>query len=76
MARKKKDSDLGIVRASKGIVVGSAVLGFGSSVVSGVGGSTAGLTAAASFLPPISATVGAGLTLRQLERLKKASKQR
>ena len=74
MVKKKKD--IGLKQATMGIVGGSVILGAGSSVVSGVGGSTAGLTAAAGFLPPIGATIGAGLTLRELEKLKKVGKRR
>ncbi len=81
MARKKKDSDLGIARPAMGIVSGGVILGVGSSVVGGVGGSTAassqaGLGAAAGFLPPMGATVGAGLTVQQLRKLQKVSKRR
>ena len=81
MAKRKKDSDLGIVRASKGIVVGSAVLGFGGSVVGGVGGSTAassqaGLGAAAGFLPIGGTTIGGGLVVGQLRKLNKQVKHR
>ena len=81
MARKKKDSDLGIARPAMGLVGGGVILGVGSSVVGSVGDSTAasaqaGLGAAASFLPTAGTIVGADLTLRQLERLKKAGKRR
>ncbi len=85
MAKRKKDSDLGIVRASKGIVVGSAVLGFGGSVVGAasgpVGGSTAassqaGLGAAAGFLPIVGTTIGGGLVVGQLRKLNKQVKHR
>ena len=78
MARKKKD---GLKRATLGLVGGSVILSTGSSIVGSVGGSTAasaqaGLGAAAGFLSPIGATVGAGLTVQQLRKLQKVSKRR
>ena len=76
MAKRKKVSDMDIIGASKGIVVSSAVLGFGGSIVSGAGGNTTGISAAASFLPPIGAAIGAGLTVRQLKKLEKLQKRR
>ncbi len=76
MAKRKKDSDLGIVRASKGIVVGSAVLGFGGSVVGAAGGPVGGITAAAGFLPIVGTTIGGGLVVGQLRKLNKQVKHR
>lgn len=81
MAKRKKDSDLGIVKPSMAIVGGGVVLGVGSSIVGGVGGSTAagaqgGLVAASSFLPVAGTAIGAGLTLRQLRNLEEQTKRK
>ncbi len=76
MAKRKKESEMGLKQATIGIVGGSVILGVGSGAAVKAGGSAAGLTAAAGFLPPIGATIGAGLTLRELEKLKKVGKQR
>ena len=79
MARKKKDLD--IAKPALALTGGAVVLGIGGSVVGGVGGSTAGaagggLVAAASFLPPIGAAIGAGLTIQQLQKLEKQVKRK
>ena len=81
MARKKKDSEFGIAKPALALTGGAVVHGIGSSVVGGVGGSTAGaagggLVAAASFLPPIGAAIGAGLTIQQLQKLEKQVKRK
>lgn len=79
MAKKKKDS--GMAKPALGLVSGVVILGAGSSMVSGIGGPTAGyagagLTSAASFMPPMGAAVGAGLTVQQLKKLQKQTKQK
>ncbi len=72
--RRKKDRELGIARPALGLVAGATILGVGGSVVVGVGGPTAasagaGLTAAASFLPPLGVVVGSGIVVRGLRGL-------
>jgi len=69
MAKRKKKEGLGFARPTRDLVVGASVLGIGATVVSRTGGSTAGISAAASFLPVLGVTVGGGLALRQLRRL-------
>ena len=66
MARRKKVQDLGIISPTRDIVVGGSILGIGATLVAKTGGPTAGISAAASFLPVIGVTVGGGLALRQL----------
>ncbi len=81
MARRKKKEDFGIAKPAMSLVGGATILGVGGAVVTGVGGPTAGaagggLTAAASFLPPIGAAIGAGLTVQQLKKLQKTAKRK
>ena len=76
MAKRKKREDLGFVRPSRDLVVGASILGVGATVVSRVGGPTAGISAAASFLPVIGVTVGGGLALRQLRKLQGQTKRK
>lgn len=81
MARRKKVSENEFIRPTTGLVIGGSIFGIGAGLVAGVGGSTAasagaGITAGASFLPPIGATIGAGLTLRQIRRLEDTTRKR
>lgn len=77
MAKQKKTQGIGLigasrdnmVGASRDIVVGGSILGIGATIVARTGGPTAGISAAASFLPVIGVTVGGGLALQQLRRL-------
>ncbi len=74
MARKKKD--LGIAKPALGLTVGATILGVGAGVAVKAGGSGAGLSAAAGFLPTMGTAVGAGLTIGQLRRLEKQTKRK
>ena len=76
MAKRKKRDDLGFVRPAGSLVVGASVLGVGATVVSKVGGPTAGISAAASFLPVIGVTIGGGAALRQLRKLQNPRKRK
>ncbi len=69
MARKKNN---GLQRTAIGLVGASVVVGaFGGTRV---GGDV--ITPVAQFLPVAGTIAGAGLTLRQLENLKKAGRRR
>ncbi len=74
MARKKKD--LGIAKPALGLTVGATILGVGAGVAVKAGGSGAGLSAAAGFLPTMGTAVGAGLTIVQLRKLEKQTKRK
>jgi len=76
MARRKKNEGLGIIMPTRDIVVGASILGIGATVVARTGGPTAGISAAASFLPVIGVTVGGGLALRQLRSLQQQTKRK
>lgn len=76
MAKRKKTSDLGIAKPAIGLTVGGSILGLGAGVAVKAGGSGAGLSAAAGFQKPIGATIGVGLTIRQLRKLQKVRKQK
>ena len=76
MDKRKKREDLGITRPAMGLVGGAAILGIGSTVAVKAGGSAAGMSAAASFLPPMGTAVGAGLTVMQLRKLEKQTKRK
>ena len=75
MAKRKKVSDLGIVKPAVGLTVGGSILGLGADVAVKAGGSGAGMSAMGSFMGPMGATVGAGLTVGQLKKLQKVSKK-
>ncbi len=75
MARKKTQ-EIGLMGASRDIVIGGSILGVGASVVARTGGSGAGISAAASFLPVMGATIGGGLALRHLQRLQGTKKRK
>ena len=74
MAKKRKE--MGLKQASMGLVGGAVILSTGSQVVSSVGGSGAGLTAAARFLPTMGTALGAGLTLQQVRKLQSLKSER
>ena len=81
MGKRKKREDMGMVKPAMGLVGGGVILGVGGSVVGAIPGTTAataggGLTAMASFMGPMGATVGAGLTVQQLRKLEKQTKRR
>lgn len=76
MAKDNKRQGIGIRTASRDIVIGGSILGIGATVVARTGGPTAGISAAASFLPAIGVTVGGGLALRQLRLLQNQDKRR
>ena len=76
MGKRKKREDLGIARPAMGLVGGAAILGIGSTVAVKAGGSGAGMSAMASFMPAMGTTVGAGLTVQQLRKLEKQTKRR
>lgn len=81
MANKRNRRRNGLIEGTRGIVVGATILGVGSSVVGGIGGSTAasaqaGLGAAAGFLPVIGTAVGAGVVIRQLDNLQESTKRK
>ena len=77
MTRKRReDMELGFVRPARDIVVGGSILGIGATVVARTGGPTAGISAAASFLPVVGVTVGGGLALRQLRNLQGQTKRK
>ena len=72
MAKRKKD---GLKQATIGLVGGSVILSTGSSVVQKTGGSAAGLTAAAGFMPAMGTAMGAGMTLMQLKKLERLKRR-
>ena len=76
MAKRKKVAETGLIGPTGQLVGGAVILGAGASVATGVGGSTGGITAAASFMPVIGMGVGAGLTVRQLRKLEKQTKRK
>ncbi len=63
-------------RASIELVKGSVILGVGSSIAIQSGGSAAGLSAAASFMPTMGVAIGGGLVVGQLRKLQKVSKRK
>jgi len=69
MARRKKSREIDIVRPAGGLVVGATILGFGAQTATKAGGSGAGISAAAGFLPALGTTIGAGLTLGAVRNL-------
>ena len=75
MAKQKKTQGIGLIGASRDIVVGGSILGIGATIVARTGGPTAGISAAASFLPVIGVTGGGGLALQQLRRLQGIEKR-
>lgn len=74
MARRKKD--LGMARPAMGLVKGGVVLGVGSSVVTAAGGSAAGMTTMAGFMPAMGVAIGGGIALQQVRRLQKQTRRR
>ncbi len=76
MAKHKKAQDVGLLGASRDIVVGGSVLGIGATIVARTGGPTAGISAAASFLPVMGVTIGGGLALKQLRKMQAQDKRR
>jgi len=76
MAKRKREQGLGFARPARDLVIGGSVLGIGATIVARTGGSAAGLSAAASFLPVVGVTVGSGLALRQLRRLQSQEKRK
>ncbi len=81
MAKRKKESEMGLKQATIGIVGGSVILGAGSKAVvpfsdTIVSHAQAGFTALGSALPPIGGITGAGVVIKGLEKLKKVGKQR
>jgi len=76
MAKRRKVARNTFIGATGSLLGASVILGVGSTVVTRVGGSAGGLTAAASFLPPIGATIGAGFTIGQLRRLQRTKKKK
>ena len=74
MAKRKKD--LGIAKPAMELTMGASILGLGAGVAVSAGGSGAGMSAAAGFMPAMGTTVGAGLTIGQLKKLEKQNKRR
>jgi len=73
MAKKK---GLGIAKPALQITGGAVILGVGSSVATGVGGSAVGLTTMASFMPAMGAAVGGGIVLEQTRKLQPKKRRR
>ena len=81
MARQKKEQGIGLMDASRDIVIGGSILGIGATVVARVGGSTsgqagAGISAAASLLPIAGFTIRSGLASRQLRKLQRVKRDK
>lgn len=70
MARRKKQ-DLGIAQPAISMVGGATILGIGGQAAVSAGGSGAGMTVMAGYLPAMGTAIGAGLTIKQLRKLKK-----
>ena len=73
---RKKEQGIGFMMPTRDIVIGGSILGIGATVVAKTSGPTAGISAAASFLPVIGVTVGGGLALKQLRRLQGQEKRK
>ena len=81
MAKQKKTARNEFIGPTMGLVGGAVTLGVGGSIVGAIPGTTAataggGLTAAASFMSPIGATIGGGLVVGQLRKTNKQVKPR
>lgn len=76
MAKRKQRAEMGFKQASTGLVGGAVILGVGADVAVKAGGSGAGMGAAASFMPAMGATMGAGMTLQEVRKLQKVSKKK
>ena len=76
MAKRKRNDSLGFRMPARDIVVGASIFGIGASVVARTGGPTAGISAAASFLPVLGTTIGSGLALQHLRRLQGRTKRK
>lgn len=74
MAKKKKE--LGMVKPALAMTGASVVLGVGSQVAVGSGGSAAGIGAMSGFLPIAGSAMGAGVVVGQLRKLEEAGKTR
>lgn len=72
---KKKNKDLGMTKPALGMVAGATILGVGGSVAVSAGGSGAGMSAMAGYMPAMGTTIGAGLTIQQLRKLQKKRRE-
>ena len=71
--KRKRNNAIGAVG---GLVALGATTGVGAQVITSTGGSAAGVAKVSGFFPAIGTAVGAGLVLREVDKLRKVVRRK